>query len=191
MRVSLTASSTTGDWDQPHFWLFSGDADRFLFAFNFDGPVNSSVARAWFWSIEREVNALGQRMAGGAYLSGYSTRDGDRQEYFSNVIGGVGIETEFGILAPRVGIGLSGTDVAVFPQYLSHSTFKPAGLNQLGYFVGALSDHTPVTIPVYGADHEYYPLGGKFGGAGTTSSLCKGGFTNSGAGVTLLARYDP
>ena len=138
------------------------------------------------------MNSLGARIAGGALVSFYDSSQGHFQDVYDKVVGGVGVETDFGILAPRVGNGADGANVSVYPQYHVHNTFKPAGLNQMGYLVTSMPVNVPLVIPVYGANHEYYPLGVGFAGTNTITSLSKGGVVPGGAntGVSLLIRYD-
>ncbi len=186
-RVSASGSSALN-----HFSLFSGELDRFTLAWAFWASDGGAVNRTIFLSVEREVNSLGARIAGGALVSFYDSSQGHFQDVYDKVVGGVGVETDFGILAPRVGNGADGANVSVYPQYHVHNTFKPAGLNQMGYLVTSMPVNVPLVIPVYGANHEYYPLGVGFAGTNTITSLSKGGVVPGGAntGVSLLIRYD-
>jgi len=190
-RQVRASGSATGN----HFHLFSGELDRFTIAWAFYNPNSAPglVANTFFVSVEREVNSLGARIAGGAYISWYDSNQGDFQEYWNGTIGGAGVETDFGILAPRIGNGADGANVGVFPQYHAHNTFKPAGLNQLGYIVTSMPVNVTLLVTVYGTTHEYYPLGLGFAGTNTTTSLAKGGPVPGGTntGVSLLVRYDP
>jgi hypothetical protein len=185
---------TTGAVAANHLHFFSGELDRFTIAWAFYNPSSPPgvVSSVFFISVEREVNSLGARIAGGAYISWYDSNQGHFQEYWTGLTGGAGLEEDFGILAPRVGNGADGANVSVYPQYHVHNTFKPAGLNQMGYLVPAMPVNVPLVIPVYGANHEYYPLGLGFGGTNTITSLAKGGPTPGGSntGVSLLCRYD-
>lgn len=189
-RLVRTDGSSTNN----HLHFFSGELDRFTIAWAFFDPTTppGAVNRVIFISVEREVNSLGARIADGAYISWYDGNQGDTQEYWTGLTGGAGLETDYGILAPRVGNGADGANVSVYPQYHVQNTFKPAGLNQLGYFVTAMPVNVPLVIPVYGANHEYYPLGLGFGGTNVLTSFGKGGVLAAGSntGISLLCRYD-
>lgn len=189
LRTQIAA--TVGTEATSPLTLTSGDVDRFTVAWCFRQSV-SSTSRIVFWSIEREVNALGARIAGGALITLYAPGSSVRhQEFFNPTVGGVGQEAFWGVLAPRVGTGVLGADLGIFPQYHVYNAFKPSGLNQLGYFHASMAANQQITIPVYGADHTYYTLGDLFAGVtGSSASWVVRGSETNLIPVSFAIRYD-
>lgn len=181
--TTRTACATQGTSALIHLHLFSGDTDRFVIVWGFDASDNGTPTRCIFISVEREVDANGARVGTGVYvtLSGTSSSPAV-QEYFSQLTGGVGQESNLGIHVPRLGNGTNGSVVGIFPQYHVNNVFRPCGLNQFAYFNTAIPKNVTIAFDVYGITHTYYPLGA---GAFTTQ-VNRAGAT----GVTLMVRYD-
>jgi hypothetical protein len=174
--------------------LTSGDVDRFLIAWCFSQAVAGiNLNRTCMWSIERERNALGNTIAGGALLTYYApTSSIKHTEFFDPTVGTLGQELELGILGPRVGSGTLGADVGIFPCYHGFHAFKPSGMNFMGYFHASMAANQQVTIPVYGADRTYYTLGDTFmGRTGLSASWAVRGSDTNLIPISLLVRYDP
>jgi hypothetical protein len=174
----------------PHDSLFTGDTDRMgLYLHYKDNAASGSTSRAMLVSVERELDASGARVGTGAYITVCSGNQGmnanARQEYFSRSAGGVGVESDLGVLVPDIGSGSAGSDVSMFPQYHAHNSFKPFGLNHFVYFHAAISAYTQVQFTVYGQTRTYFCLGNFF-----SDGFVHRGVTTLSAGTTLMARYE-
>jgi hypothetical protein len=82
-------------------------------------------------------------------------------------------ETTAIVLAPTQSTGVTGTVTALYEVVAFMGPRQPMMLGCLAYFFANLTQDTPITVPVYGSNHTYYPVGnnltGTARGAGSMS----------------------
>jgi hypothetical protein len=159
--------------------VHSVDTNRCILVFNVSVATNGQLI-----SIEREKNASGADIGTGLYVTyttGNLNANGNlRQAYVDLTLGTLADEQEPGILTPKVGSGVQGADVFVYPQYHSREFFKPFGINQLGYFHSSIATESEISFNLYGVSRTYFTLGSPYISTATVAS--RGG----PAGVTLM-----
>lgn len=69
------------------------------------------------------------------------------------------------VLAPTVGTGVTGTVTALYEVVPFLGPRQPMMVGCLAYFFANLTQDTPITVPVYGTGHVYYPIGNSLTGS--------------------------
>lgn len=165
---------------------FSGAKDRFSMALWVLGAGMSSYY-ALTYSIERTLNANGNTTGEGILISCVSNNGYKYNRLWDSVLGIQMVESGsygFGILMPSgVTTGVNGANTAIYPHFFTKANggFHNPGLNLVGYFNNDLTTGVANTLPMYGVNHTYMPLGNTF---------IYGTSTRGGNPSTVAMRYE-
>jgi len=143
------------------------------------GSASTALATNFYFSVERTHDPAGADTGEGLLIIGTLTTcaaTGWRQHVYLPTGPGT-VETTLGIMIPSVGTGASGTQVAVYPCFLTKGIYLNPSLNLLGYVHANIAALTPIVVTIYGASHTYLPMGATFMNLGVR--VGPGGVTGS------------
>jgi hypothetical protein len=157
---------------------WSGDTNRFCFVWR-AGVVGQSL----YLGIERSNDGTDTLTSEAVLVTAYSASL-PAQVCWNTAIGPITVyEATFGALAPEAPpLGVSGTQVAVYPIFLNKGVFMNFCMNLFSYFDATLAAGTVITFPVHGISHTFIAIGAS--SMTNTASRAPGG-TSSG-----LMRYE-
>jgi hypothetical protein len=136
-----------------------------------------------FFSIERTVDASGNPTADGVMTASYRYSATPQQQLVLQTGPATAQENSFGALAPSVGNGSDGTNIAVYPIFFTRGPFVNNGLNLLAYFNANLTAGVSVSFTMYGATHTFMPTGY----ANLTETVV---LARASSAVSLMMRYE-
>jgi hypothetical protein len=183
--------------------FISGDANRIhmaLWSFSnatFGGTSVTTLAQAWYFSIERTKDATGADTTEGVLLvvkgAGSAAATSYNQQYWNSVTGSSGNEPSWGVLMPSINVApTSAVQTAFYPIYHSKGVFVNPGMGTLCFIgsstAGAVVPATegcPLVVPMYGSNHTYMPLSALVAGPNL-----QGRNGNQGANTTYAMRYE-
>jgi hypothetical protein len=152
-EINCQANGNTGAGTA--YW--SGDTNRFAMCYGL------STAQCLFFTMERSVDANGAVtaeavlwMAKTSPTAGTSTT---QQGSWNCTTGDNTTETNVGALTPLAGPGTTSGQIAVYPVFHTKGVFLQPGYNILVYFSAAITAGSSVSIPIYGSNHTYMPIG--------------------------------
>jgi hypothetical protein len=155
----------------------SGDTNRVVVAM---WESSGNAAYALYFSVERTHDADGDDNSDGAMvLTFYTGNPTMRVLLFAS--GETGVETNFGVLVPSTGSGAAGSNIALYPIFLTRGTFLNPSSQTLIHFAANITAGTPISFTYYGSTKSFMPLHQT-----TYVAVVRGAI----AGMAFLMRYD-
>lgn len=186
LSTVTTAMATALAVTTTHYW--SGSTGRFL-ALMGGGGTGSGVNTPLIFSLERSKAASGadtveavlviyKDAVTGAAAGSYAQYAWDTNTGMKTVIeGSLGLS----VLLPSVGTGVTGTQVATYPVFHTKGVFMNPGMNIQVYFHDDIVALGAVSIPMYGSNRTYLPVG---------TSVASGIVLRSANANSFLIRYE-
>jgi hypothetical protein len=172
-QFTFTATAT------PINAYWSGDTYRCVFVFKGAGGSTS-----FLMSLERTIDSTGVLTGEGVLITFFSGAAWQQQAWNSTT--GpytTAYEATLGALGPaNAPLGVSGTQLAIYPVFHNKGVFLPFGLNLFSYIDATIAAGITVTFSAYSVNHTYMPIGSP----AITSALQR----TSASASSILIRYE-
>jgi hypothetical protein len=164
----MAPTTTITDTQTPNVYISGSSAGGRLALTGRWNAASTSVTTNYFFSVERTHDPAGADTGEGLLIIGTTagTNSTSFRQHVYMPTGAGTVETTLGVMIPSVGTGANGTQVAVYPIFLTKGIYLNPSLNILGYVHANIAALTPVSVTIYGAAHVFLPLGATFGQLG-------------------------
>jgi hypothetical protein len=136
------------------YW--SGDAYRCVFALK-----GASLATSFIMSLERTIDSTGVVTGEGVLITFLANSTWSQQAWNATIGPYTTIyEGTLGALGPQqTPLGVSGTQLAIYPVFHNKGVFLPFGLNLFAYIDATIAAGITLTFSAYSVNHIYMPIG--------------------------------